>query len=254
LSKAQRNSALTVLGRRPLRVSVLVAACALLIGAQLTATVDAAKGGRLSIDEFMAGLACIESSGRFDAVNKSSGAFGKYQVMPRNWPAWADRYLGNRWARPSPRNQEYVVRGRILDLYAKRGSWRMVAYWWLTGNGETDERTWSKQAIGYVDNVMSVARRAATPALRTGVPSRCYPLEVPPPKVRTEPFPKVNITGRAVNVRQAPGYENAQVGRVKRGMRVALLGSARDARGNWWLRIGLRDGRSGWIGAWFARN
>jgi hypothetical protein len=213
---------------------------------------EAAGGARIGINQFLAGLACTESGGRFDAVNKSSGAMGKYQVMPRNWPVWADRYIGNRWARPSPRNQEYVVRQRIADLYEKHGSWRVVAYWWLTGNGDADEELWSRKAAGYVDTVMAVARRAAQPRLTSGVPDRCFPLRLPPPKIRTEPFHKVRVSGRSVNVREAPGYESHRVGLVKRGMRVALLTSARDARGDWWLRIGLRDGSSGWMSARFA--
>jgi hypothetical protein len=101
---------------------------------------------RIDIDAFMTGLACIESSGRFTAVNKRSGALGKYQIMPRNWRAWSGRYLGNRWARPTPRNQEYVARQRILALYELRGDWRRVAYWWLTGDGEPDERLWTRPA------------------------------------------------------------------------------------------------------------
>ncbi|MEO6350935.1 MAG: SH3 domain-containing protein [Candidatus Limnocylindrales bacterium] len=243
---------MTFIGHRRLTFALAVAGCAALLAVQLAVTVDAAKGGRMGIGQFLAGLACIESGGRFDAVNRSSGAFGKYQVMPRNWPAWAARYLGNRWARPSPRNQEYVVHERILDLYEKRRTWRLVAYWWLTGNGDADESLWSRQATGYVNKVMEVAHRAAHPGLGAGVPERCFPLQLPSPVIRTRPFPKVLITGGSVNVRHAPGYENRRLALVKRGMHVALLGSAKDARGDWWLRIGLRDGSTGWIAARFA--
>src|SRR5436190_14641132 len=55
--------------------------------------------------EFMGGLAVIESGGRYDARNPSSGAYGKYQIMPFNWPAWSRRYLGVRGARQTPPNQ-----------------------------------------------------------------------------------------------------------------------------------------------------
>jgi hypothetical protein len=240
--------------RRRFVLPLAIGACLLLIGGQLAMTADAARAARIGIHEFMAGLACVESGGRFDAVNRASGALGKYQVMPRNWPAWAARYMGNRWARPSPRNQEFVVGRRINDLYKKHGTWRLVAYWWLTGNAERDERLWSRQATGYVDKVMRVARRAADPQAPVPVPRRCFPLDLPAPKIRTEPFPKVKVRGGAVNVRRAPGYEKTKVGLVKRGMHVALLGSAKDARGDWWLRIGLRDGGTGWISARFVRS
>ena len=42
-----------------------------------------------SLDAFMRALGQVESSGRYDAVNAVSGAYGKYQIMPSNWPAWA---------------------------------------------------------------------------------------------------------------------------------------------------------------------
>ncbi len=83
-----------------------------------------------------------ESGGRFDALNDRTGAFGKYQVMPGNWRAWANRYMGNKWAEPTARNQEFVARQRVQALYDKHGSWRTVAYWWLTGNAHRDETQW----------------------------------------------------------------------------------------------------------------
>src|SRR3954462_1426628 len=84
----------------------IILAVALLLVVTTTLAVPASALGvrRIGIDEFMTGLACVESSGRFDALNVSSGSYGKYQVMPRNWSAWAMRYLGNRWAAPTRRN------------------------------------------------------------------------------------------------------------------------------------------------------
>ena len=36
----------------------------------------------------------------------------------------------------APRNQESVARGKIHALYHWLGSWRRVAYWWLTGTSK----------------------------------------------------------------------------------------------------------------------
>ena len=140
--------------------------------------VPLAPAASLTIEEFMTGLACIESSGRYSAVNAESGAIGKYQIMPRNWRVWAGRFLGDSGAEPSPDNQELVARTRIERLRARLGDWRRVAYWWLTGRTIRDEARWTDKALGYVDSVMDVARREATPALAWAVPERCRP--VPP--------------------------------------------------------------------------
>ena len=62
----------------------------------------------------------VESGGNYYARNASSGAYGKYQIMPSNWPSWALRYLGNASAKPTPANQEIVAAGKFRSLY--RGS------------------------------------------------------------------------------------------------------------------------------------
>ena len=36
------------------------------------------------ITRFMAALGAVESNGRYDAVNATSGAIGKYQILPAN--------------------------------------------------------------------------------------------------------------------------------------------------------------------------
>lgn len=215
---------------------------------------DAGNQGRVGIDAFMTGLACTESGGRFDAVNSRTGALGKYQVMPRNWLAWSGRYLGNRWAQPTPRNQEFVARQRIIDLFEKRLSWRRVAYWWLTGSGEGNEALWSDHAAGYVERVMAVALRAAHLTLRVSVPGRCFPALFEDPRVRTKPWPKVVVRGNRVNVRSAPGYENRSVDFVRAGMKLAVLAKGWDPRGESWLKVGLADGRTGWIRRSFTRS
>jgi hypothetical protein len=113
---------------------------------------------------FMEALAAVESGGRYEAVNRTSGAIGRYQVMPSNWPAWARRYLGDAKAKPTPRNQDRVAGGRLSDLYWAKGRWDRVAYWWLTGKSGA-RSGWSAFATRYVDKVVNgFRRRLATPA------------------------------------------------------------------------------------------
>jgi hypothetical protein len=112
---------------------------------------------------FMGALAAVESGGRYNARNRSSGAFGRYQVMPSNWPSWAKRYLGDRRAKPTPRNQDRVAAGRLSELYGAYGAWDRVAYWWLTGK-RGPRSGWSPVAKRYVAKVVGGYRlRIASP-------------------------------------------------------------------------------------------
>jgi uncharacterized protein YgiM (DUF1202 family) len=57
-----------------------------------------------------------------------------------------------------------------------------------------------------------------------------------------------------VNIREAAGAQrgNHIVTTVKRGTKLTVLGRARNIDGKQWLHVGLRDGTSGWIAAWFT--
>jgi hypothetical protein len=138
-------------GRRP-AVVVAATAMALLLGALDAAPTAAADPPGL--DRFMAAVARVESGGNHRAVNRTSGAFGRYQIMPENWRAWARRYLGNANAKPTLTNQERVARAKMRSLYHWLGSWKRVSYWWLTGSSRTS--AWSRAATRYVTRVMAI--------------------------------------------------------------------------------------------------
>ena len=132
--------------------AVLVASLAtiILIGVIGPATTLASDPPGLA--RFMSAVARVESGGDYYARNSSSGAYGKYQIMPASWRGWADRYLGNANAAPTPANQEIVAAAKMRALYAWLGTWRRVAYWWLTGSSSTSG--WSYAATRYVSRVM----------------------------------------------------------------------------------------------------
>jgi hypothetical protein len=133
-------------------ITVLIAAAA--------PTDVAAARAPTGLARFKAAVGSVESGGRYDARNPVSGAYGKYQIMPSNWPAWARQYLGSSSARPTPRNQERVASGKMTSLYRWLGSWRRVAYWWLTGSSA---RTgWSPAAKRYVSKVMTKYLKRST--------------------------------------------------------------------------------------------
>jgi hypothetical protein len=143
---------LRVLSGRLKAVLVATLATIVLIGALGPAATFASDPAGLS--RFMYAMGQVESGGNYDARNPTSGAYGKYQIMPSNWPSWALRYLGNASARQTPANQEVVAAGKFRDLYRSLQSWRRVAYWWLTGSSRTTD--WSSYATRYVNKVMAI--------------------------------------------------------------------------------------------------
>ena len=138
--------------------AVLIASLAtiILVGI-LTPTTTLAKDPP-GLARFMYALGRAESHGDYAARNESSGAYGKYQIMPASWRAWAGRYLGDPNAKPSPANQEIVATAKVKALYKGLQAWRRVAYWWLTGSSATSG--WSPFATRYVTRVMTYYEQA----------------------------------------------------------------------------------------------
>jgi len=188
--------------------------------------------------EFLWGLAGQESGWDYTARNASSGAYGKYQVMPDNWPAWADLYLGDRWADQSPYNQELVVRGKIGGLRDWLGGWRRVAYWWLTGDTETDEKKWSDLAAGYVDNVTALMKRAP----KGGDPIPPAPSGDAPPAERGDW--RYVVDGAVL-------FDSARHGRpigdLHDGQIVFVQGARWADRGVLWMRVSTASDAIGWV-------
>lgn len=135
-----------------------------LVGPATTAAADPPN-----LERFMASLGTVESNGRYEALNPSSGAFGRYQILPSNWRAWARRYLGDADAPPTPANQETVARQKLIALYGWLDDWAAVAHWWLTGDGETDPDRWSDSSRDYVTSVLAGMGEPALPGSRTSL-------------------------------------------------------------------------------------
>lgn len=122
--------------------------------------------------KFMYAMGKVESGGDYYARNRSSGAYGKYQIMPSNWPSWAGSYLGNANAKQTPANQEKVAAGKFTSLYRSLDSWRRVAYWWLTGSKQTTG--WSSYARRYVDKVMRLYAKGGGKELAAAAKTKRY--------------------------------------------------------------------------------
>jgi len=112
------------------------------------------------LDRFLYGLGEVESGGSYTARNATSGAYGKYQILPSNWAAWAKLYLGSSTAPQTPTNQEIVAHRKVTALYNWLDAWSVVAHWWLTGSSERNSALWSSFSRTYVQKVMSLMASA----------------------------------------------------------------------------------------------
>lgn len=115
-------------------------------------------------EAFINAIAGQESGGDYNAVNGRTGAAGKYQIMPENWPAWAEEAGIGSDAEMTPENQEIVARFKLGQYYDKYGA-RDAAIAWYGGEGAinySDEAKNRKQGNGdepsineYADSVMA---------------------------------------------------------------------------------------------------
>ena len=115
-------------------------------------------------EAFINAIAGQESGGDYDAVNGRTGASGKYQIMPENWPAWAEEAGLGADAEMTPENQEIVARYKLGEYYDKYGA-RGAAMAWYAGEGSlnySEEALNRKQGKGdepsineYADSVLA---------------------------------------------------------------------------------------------------
>lgn len=99
-----------------------------------------------TVERFMAGLAQQESGGDYESINEDSGAFGAYQIMPDNWPVWAEEAGLDRDAPKTKENQDHVARFKLLQYYEMFGNWHDVAIAWYGGPGAVDYSEEAKNA------------------------------------------------------------------------------------------------------------
>jgi hypothetical protein len=171
--------------RRAVFIAVTVAAIVLSVVPFVAHSATEPPG----INRFLYALGQVESGGSYTARNPSSGAYGKYQIMPSNWPVWAKLYVGSSSAPWTPVNQEAVARGKVTALWNWLDTWPNVAHWWLTGSGDTNRAHWSSYSKYYVDKLMKIYGSVSDVTAAEDVMAA-------PPKP---------VVGKAVSPRQATG-------------------------------------------------
>lgn len=119
----------------------------------MDAFLGAAGPGGLA--EFMMAISGQESGGNYNATNPDSGAHGRFQIMPGNWPAWAAEAGLGRNAPQTPANQNYVARFKMQQYYQNYKSWEAVAAAWYGGPGGANNYIKAMQGDGkaaaYID-------------------------------------------------------------------------------------------------------
>ena len=85
-------------------------------------------------EAFINAIGGQESGGSYNAENSDTGAYGKYQILPSNWPEWAEEAGIGADAPRTPENQEIVARFKLGQYYDKYGA-RGAAIAWYGGEG-----------------------------------------------------------------------------------------------------------------------
>lgn len=134
------------------------------------------KTGNMSLDSFLNAVQGQESGGDPTAVNKKSGAYGLFQIMPENWPEWSKQAgVGDK---PITDKDAYmkVVRHVLGGYFNKYGAEGALVAWfageqnairWVNGepdaiDGNGNHYSWDKEDNGggtsirnYVKSTMS---------------------------------------------------------------------------------------------------
>lgn len=114
---------------------------------------------RNQIDSFMNAIAGVESGGASDPYNvenKSTGAHGRWQIMPNNWEPWSKETFG-RVVSKTPENQFQVARNKMLEYYDQFNDWDAVAVAWFAGPGRAQKfQSGDRSVLGMSDGYSTV--------------------------------------------------------------------------------------------------
>src|SRR4051812_14754410 len=95
----------------------------------------------MNIDGVLGKIAGTESGGDYGATNGRTGASGKYQIMPSNWPSWSREAGLPAGSKMTPANQEKVARFKLSQYVEKYGEQGAAVAWYA---GEDDAVEWLK--------------------------------------------------------------------------------------------------------------
>ena len=82
------------------------------------------------LDALLRAIGGQESGGDYGATNSRTKAFGKYQILPSNWPSWSREAGLPEGAEQTPENQEIVARYKLGEYLQKYGAEGAAAAWY----------------------------------------------------------------------------------------------------------------------------
>ena len=133
------------------------------------------------LDQYARAIASNETGGQKDPysyVEPSSGAIGKYQVMPANVPSWTKQVLGTAMTPQqflaNPQAQEAVFKGIFGQYLQQTGDPNKAAAMWFGGpgvNAKTGPDALGTTVAGYVQKFNDALNGGASPAGGAGIPS-----------------------------------------------------------------------------------
>lgn len=86
-----------------------------------------------TVDQIISAISAQESGGNSNAVNTDSGAYGEFQIMPENLPAWANEAGVSLDEARTPEGQRKVARFKFNQYLNQFGSPELVAAAWYAG-------------------------------------------------------------------------------------------------------------------------
>lgn len=111
--------------------------------------------GTSNVSEFINAIAQQESSGNYGAVNSSSGALGKYQIMPANIPSWSREILGYSISPQqflnTPSLQDQIAQAKLTNYYNQYGPKGAASAWF---SGQPNSYQSSSQVNNYVVDIL----------------------------------------------------------------------------------------------------
>ncbi len=125
-----------------------------------------------SLDKIVQSIGQFESGGNYKAVGPATStgdkAYGKYQVMGSNIPAWTKEALGKSLTIQqylnNPQAQDSVAKYKMGQYYQKYGTLEDVATAWFAGPGAVGKNSQAKDVLGtsvpqYIKNVQAIYNR-----------------------------------------------------------------------------------------------
>ena len=97
----------------------------------------------MSLDRLINAISGQESGGDYEVSNVHSGAFGRYQIDPDNFPQWSAEAGLPEGSPMSPENQDIVARYKLGAYYNKYGAKGAAIAW----NKEKKAVGWSQEAL-----------------------------------------------------------------------------------------------------------